>query len=73
MAVVGELEVNGDFAIRAGMFLDWPMSDQGDSVRVFEAIAPVDSTKAENAVNASVDTLREAAPEWLAKLRDHSG
>lgn len=72
LGVVGELEVDGEFAIRAGVFLDWPGIDYGEQAGVFESAAPVDSTETENAVEAAVKALRDAAPEWLVKLRERS-
>jgi hypothetical protein len=72
LAVVAELEADGRLAIRAGVFLDYPQLDAGESERVFESSALVETIETENAVEESIAALRAAAPVWLRKLKERS-
>jgi hypothetical protein len=72
LAVAAELEVDGRLPIKAGVFVDYPGLDAGDSQRVFESDAPAESIETRNAVEASIAALRAAAPAWLAKLKERS-
>jgi hypothetical protein len=73
LAVAAELEADGRLPIRAGVFIDFPQLDAGESERVFESSALVESIETENAVQESIAALRAAAPVWLRKLKEQSG
>jgi Protein kinase domain len=73
LAVSAELEIDGRLPIKAGACVDYPGFDVGDSQRIFESDAPVESIETGNAVDASIAALRAAAPAWLARLKERSG
>lgn len=73
LAVAAELEADGRLPIRAAVFVDFPQLDAGESQRVFESDALVESIETENALEESIAALRAAAPEWLRKLKERGG
>lgn len=71
LAFVAELEQDGRLTIRAGAFLDYPQLDAGESEVLYTSDALVDTVATDNAIEASIASLRAAAPAWLGKLRQH--
>jgi hypothetical protein len=73
LAVLGELQTDGNLVLRSGVFIDFPQLDAGEFQQIFENVSPVESTQTANAIEEAVQALRRAAPAWLAKLAAQKG